>query len=164
MRLVCLLTVLAAACGTHQPGGMSGPSMNNRLEAEPPPPEIQSNDILAREMVARRVMVRHILIGWKDRADAYDGRQDPRGAARAREEADALAVDILGRVRAGEPIEALMAEYSEDPGSARTGEAYEVTPEAGLVFEFRRLSLRLNVGEAGLVLTTYGWHVIQRVE
>jgi hypothetical protein len=164
MRLATCLVLLLAACGTHQSGGMTGPTMDNSLESEPPPPELQSNDILARDAVAAKVKVKHILVGWKDLAETYDGRQDPRGAARSRAEADELARELLDRVRAGEEIDALMARYSEDPGSAATGTPYEVTADAGLVFEFKRLSLRLGVGEAGLVLTVYGWHIIKRTE
>ena len=40
---------------------------------------------------------------------------------------------------------------------------YTATPEAGLVEPFKALALRLNVGEAGLVMTQYGWHIIVRV-
>ena len=57
-----------------------------------------------------------------------------------------------------------MAEFSEDPGSAESGQSYEVTPSAGLVFEFKRLGLRLKLHESGMVLTDFGWHVMQRVE
>ena len=60
-------------------------------------------------------------------------------------------------------IEAIMAEISEDPGSAQSGDAYDVAPGARLVPEFIQLGLRLNVGEAGIVETVYGYHVIQRV-
>jgi hypothetical protein len=164
-RMLLPAALLVAACGAHQPGGMSGPSMNNRLDQEdPPPPEIQSNDILARDMVTKHALVRHILIGWKDLAEAYHGHQDPRGAARSKAEADKLAAELLQRVRAGEAIQVLMEQYSEDQGSAASGQPYDVEPDSQLVFEFRRLSLRLEVGEAGLVLTSYGWHIIQRME
>jgi parvulin-like peptidyl-prolyl isomerase len=70
----------------------------------------------------------------------------------------------LARVRAGESMDALMAEYSEDQGSAATAKSYTVTADAGLVFEFKRLGLRLDAGEAGLVKTEFGWHIIKRVE
>jgi len=144
-----------AACGPGSPGG---PSINNRLGDEPMPvgPEIQSNDILARDARANRTMVKHILISWQGRGQSK--------ATRSRDEADTLALEVLERVRAGGAIEPLMAEFSEDPGSATSGEAYEATPSAQLVFEFKRLALRLDVGEAGLVLSDFGWHVIQRID
>jgi hypothetical protein len=148
------------ACGPGSPGG---PTMSGRMNPEPVPeaPAIQSNDILSRDAVTNRAQVKHILIGWND---PDRDEQDPRAAGRSRAQADQLAEELLRRVRAGEPIEPLMAEHSEDPGSAATGEGYEATPDAGLVFPFKRMSLRLNVGEAGLVLSEFGWHIIKRVE
>jgi peptidyl-prolyl cis-trans isomerase D len=157
MRSAVLATLLIGCSGS--PGG---PNMNNKMNDDGQQvagPSIQSNDILAREAQANRTMVKHVLIGWKDLDDP-----DPRAAQRTRAEADALAVSILDRLRKGEPIEPLMAEYSEDPGSAESGQSYEVTPSAGLVFEFKRLGLRLELGEAGMVLTQFGWHVMKRVE
>jgi parvulin-like peptidyl-prolyl isomerase len=164
MRTLLLLAVIGMipACGPGIPGG---PSMNNKVGDEmEEDPAIQSNDILARDAVTQHAKVKHILIGWKDLADAYQGQMDKRAAGRSRADADKLAVELLGRVRKGEAIEPLMKEFSEDPGSADSGDAYDVDPDAQLVFEFKRLSLRLNVGEAGLVKTMFGWHIIKRVE
>lgn len=159
MRLAVLL--LLVACGPGNPGG---PSMNNRMNAEPDEsaPAIQSNDILARDAESNETKVKHILIGWKDLARERD--VDPRARTRTRAEADSLARSLLERIQKGEPIEPLMAEFSEDGGSAESGEAYEVTPGASLVFEFKRLGLRLKPGEAGLVLSKFGWHVMKRVK
>jgi peptidyl-prolyl cis-trans isomerase D len=162
--LVSLVSFVAlAACG---PGIQGGPTMNNRVgdDASDAPPAIQSNDVLARDAVTKTSKVKHILVGWKDLGAAYDGHMDARAQQRTRAEADALAEKLLGRVRAGEAIEPLMAEFSEDQGSNQSGDAYDVTPESQYVFEFKRLSLRLNVGEAGLVLTQFGWHIIKRLE
>ena len=58
---------------------------------------------------------------------------------------------------------ALMKEYSEDPGSKDNARVYDVTPDAPMVEPFKNLSLRLKVGEAGLVKSPFGWHVIKRV-
>jgi hypothetical protein len=158
-----LALILLAGCAST--AGMSGPSVSGRVQDHSEAaPEIQSNDILARDRVTDRAVVRHILIGWRDLADGYPTPMDPRGAARSREEADRLATELLAQVRAGEEMEPLMAEHSEDAGSARTGESYTATVDAGLVFEFKRLALRLNVGEAGMVQSIYGWHVMKRFE
>lgn len=125
-------------------------------------PSLQSSDILQREPVANRVKVRHILIGWSDLGQAYGGNIDPRAKDRSREEAETLTRSLFQRVQDGESFEDLMVEHSEDTGSARTGVPIEVTPDAGLVLDFKRLSLRLEVGEIGIVLSRYGWHIIKR--
>jgi len=161
--LVLVASVLVSACG---PGISGGPTMNNHVgtQEDESAPAIQSNDVMARDAVTRSAKVKHILISWKDLADSFDGRLDARAAKRTRAEGDALAAKLLERVRAGEDMDALMAEFSEDPGSKATGEAYTVTPDAQYVFEFKRMGLRLGVGEAGLVLSQFGWHVMKRVE
>ena len=119
----------------------------------------QSYDILCREPVANHVKVKHILIGWKDLATPE--RPQPN---RTYAEAQALARELLQKLRGGAAIEPLMAQYSEDQGSAANGMAFDVTPSAALVGEFKSLSLRLNVGEAGIVKSAFGLHVIQRVQ
>ena len=118
---------------------------------------------MAREPVANRVQVQHILIGWSELTDAYRGGIDPRARSRSRQQADELTLELYQRVQAGEPFETLMAEYSEDRASAVSGQSIEVTPDAGLVLDFRRLSLRLAVGEVGIVQSPYGWHIIKRI-
>ena len=165
MRRALVFAFLLVACG---PGIKGGPTMNNHVNdrntAYDDAPKIQSNDILARDQVTKQSRVQHILISGKDLAANFGGQQSERAAARTREEADALAVKVLERVRSGEAMEPLMKEFSDDQGSADSGEPYDVTPEAQLVFEFKRMGLRLQVGEAGLVLTQFGWHVIKRLE
>jgi peptidyl-prolyl cis-trans isomerase D len=152
------LLLLAAGCAsapTHVPDSMP---------AADPDEALQSNDILAREAVSNRTEVQHILISWKDLAANFQGHQTERAAARTHDEANALAQDLLKRVRAGEAMEPLMHDLSDDEGSSQNGKGYEVTPSAGLVFSFKRLGLRLQVGEVGLVKSQFGWHVMKRTK
>ena len=72
--------------------------------------------------------------------------------------------EARAKIQKGAKIEALMAELSEDPGSAKSGEGYDVTPDAGLVPPFKNLGLRLNPGEVGVVKSEFGIHIIQRVD
>jgi hypothetical protein len=150
------LLLATALCLCACPSKTSGPAA--------PVGPVESADILARNPVTDKADVKHVLISWNDLGVVYRGRQDPRGAARTKAQADAQAVEILKKVRAGGDIDALMKEYSEDPGSAATGRAYPVTPDAPLVAPFKNLSLRLNPGEAGIVQSNFGWHVIKRID
>ena len=128
------------------------------IRVPPPPPDpLESTDILARPPeTTGTVQVQHVLIGWKDAPAA-------RGATRSKAEADKLATEVLAKVRANGDMPKLMKEFSEDPGSKDTGKAYDVSPDAPMVEPFKNLSLRLKMGESGLVKSPFGWHVIKRV-
>jgi parvulin-like peptidyl-prolyl isomerase len=125
----------------------------------PPPDSLDSEDILKRAPVTQKAKVKHILLGW---TDAHT--DDPRGTKRSRADLEKLVKDTVAKLKKGDKIEPLMTELSEDPGSAKSGQSYDVTPDAGLVEPFKNLSLRLNVNEVGVVKTQFGIHIIQRVE
>jgi hypothetical protein len=161
MRRAMALLFVAAACGPGAPGGPMSGRVQQDVEAAP---DIQSNDVLNREPVTNRAQVKHVLLSWDDLAPLYKGGQDRRGKARTREQADQLATSLLEQIRAGADIDKLMREWSEDQGSAAGATSYEVKPDSQYVFEFRRLALRLNIGEVGLVKSVYGWHVMKRIE
>lgn len=156
----CLATV-SVGCGTAKPGGMSGPTINGKIN-KVQPSAVESSDILDREPVANRVKVKHILIGFRDLEESYGGRMDERAKNRSKREAEAAITDLMGQLKAGAVFEALMLEHSEDSASTQSGESMEVEPSSGLVLEFKRLALRLNVGEYGVVLTSFGFHIIKR--
>jgi parvulin-like peptidyl-prolyl isomerase len=127
--------------------------------APPPPDPLESADILARPAKDHEIEVQHVLVGWKDLVTS----EDERAKKRTKAEADKLAQEILAKARAGADMTKLMKEFSEDPGSKDTGRAYEVSKNAQLVDPFKKLSLRLELGEAGLVKTEFGWHIIKRI-
>lgn len=159
LRNLVLATLLLAPACAHEASSTF---------AEPPCPYASANDgtqsydLLCRDPVARQVKVKHILIGWKDLAKPGQP-MDPRAEQRTYPEAQALARELLKQLRGGAPIEPLMDKYSEDPGSAHNGMAYDASPDAQLVSPFKALAVRLHVGEAGIVQSNYGLHVIQRV-
>ena|SRR5438067_451590 len=155
-----LLVVALVSCG---PGSKGGPAMNNTMTQPDPTPQasdVISTDILAREPVANTAQVKHVLIGWNDGGEA----RDPRAQKRTKKDAEDLVRKLLEQARAGGDFDAMMKQYSEDPGSASNGRAYAVSPDAQLVIEFKQLGLRLKMGEVGVVQTEYGFHVIKRVE
>lgn len=160
---VLVLGLLAAACG---PGAPGGPSMNNKMNVDLPPPmsPVVSAKILEREPVANRAEVKHILIGWSDLADSYGGRLDARAAKRDKAAAEAEVKSLLGQLHAGADFDTLMKSHSEDLGSASTARPFTVTPDAQLVIEFRQLSLRLEVEEMGVCQSDFGFHIIKRTK
>jgi parvulin-like peptidyl-prolyl isomerase len=133
-----------------------------RVTTPPPPPpdKLESLAILKRQPATKDAKVKHILVGW---AEVNAG--DPRGKKRTRAELEKLIPEILDRARKGEPFESLMIAFSEDdPNAVKSGDAYPVSPDAQLVQPFIDLSLRLKVGELGVVRSEFGMHIIKRVE
>jgi parvulin-like peptidyl-prolyl isomerase len=125
----------------------------------PPPDPLESKDILARAPVATKVKVKHVLLGWTD-AHA----KDPRGEKRTRADLEKLVHTTVDRLNKGAKIEDVMKDLSEDTGSAKTGEGYDVTADSNFVPSFKSLSLRLKLNEVGVVKSDYGIHIIKRVE
>jgi PPIC-type PPIASE domain len=158
-----LVTMLIVACGPGSPGG---PNMNNKFSGDLPPPvsPVVSKDILEREPLANTAQVKHILVSWKDLGEAFQGRQDPRGAKRTKAEAEAQIKALVAQLSGGADFDAVMKASSEDSGSASSARPFKVTPDAQLVIEFRQLSLRLKVGEIGVCQSDFGFHIIKRVE
>lgn len=141
--------------------------MGNRIGGGDPVAQgssVASADILSREPIANTASVRHILISWKDLEDAFQGHQDPRAQKRNKAQAETEVKSLMGQLKAGADFETLMKANSEDLGSAKSNTPFTVTPDAQLVIEFRQLSLRLNVGEVGVVQSDFGFHIIKRYE
>jgi hypothetical protein len=128
---------------------------------------LDSAAVLDRVEVAQSVEVKHVLIGWKWLDVTYRKAGmalDERAQSRTEAVAEEVTRQVFERLLAGEKIEALMREVSEDPGSAQSGIAYPVTANARLVADFIDLALRLKPGEAGIVKSQWGFHVMQRVK
>jgi foldase protein PrsA len=159
IRIACVVvTLLAVACGS---GARGGP-MTNKLNGPEPVAQqsaVISVDILAREPISNNAKVKHILIGWKDLA-----AHDPRAEKRTKAEAEAIVRTVVDKLKGGADFDAVMKEFSEDPGSAASGRPYEVSPDAQLVIEFKQLGLRLRVGEFGVVESDFGFHIMKRFE
>ena len=89
--LLALIAIAALGAGTASSGGCSGskggPTINSKVnsgELAPVVSPVVSADILAREPVANTATVKHILISWRDLADSFGGRVDPRIAGLTR--------------------------------------------------------------------------------
>jgi hypothetical protein len=163
-RTALALVSLVALAGC--PGNKGGPAPMNKItsgDLAPPVSPVVSSDILAREPLANTATVKHILISWKDLADAFQGHLDPRAEKRTKTDAEAEVRSLLKQLQAGTDFDTLMKASSEDTGSAASGTPFTVTPDAKLVIEFRQLSLRLGVGEIGVCQSDFGFHIIKRL-
>ena len=84
------------------------------------------------------------------------------------EEAKKKAEDILKRALAGEDFAALARENSEDPGSKDNGGEYDFIPRGSFVPEYEDVVFNKGLQNGQiypeLVETTFGWHIIKRIE
>jgi hypothetical protein len=164
IRFALLLALVA--CG---PGAKGGPSMNNKIngggEIEKPVSPVVSSSVLARDPVANKVEVKHILIGWK--SVGRDGKPaDQRATTREKADAETLVKTIVGQLNAkAADFETMMRTHSEDPGSAKTAGPYVIAhDDMNFDSDFRMLSIRLNVDEIGVVESQFGFHIIKRIQ
>ena len=115
-----------------------------------------SDDAVRQNFEENYLRAKHILLATMDTAtqESYD---DAKIA-----EQKALADELLARAQGGEDFDAMVAEYSEDPGSATNPDGYYFT--AGqMVPEFEDTTRSLGMDEIGICESTYGYHIIKRL-
>ena len=125
MNRIALAWVSLVALGGC-PGNKGGPApmTTNKMNSgdlAAPVSSVVSADVLAREPVANTATVKHILISWKDLADAFQGHLDPRAEKRSKADAEALVRSLVKQLQGGADFDTLMKASSEDTGSAASG-------------------------------------------
>ena len=105
---------------------------------------------------AEKVTVKHILIAF-DEEGLGDVTDEKKTAAKAEAE------EVLKKLNEGGDFDKLMEEYNDDPGA--TPEGYTFADDGTMVKQFTDASFALEIGEtSGLVETSYGYHIIQRMD
>ncbi len=103
-----------------------------------------------------KVTVKHILIGFET---GEDGSVSDEAKAHAKK----IAEEVLAKIKAGEDFDTLMEKHNTDPGATEKG--YTFAKDGSMVKEFEDASFALKIGETSeLVETTYGYHIIKRIE
>ena len=101
-----------------------------------------------------KTTVSHILIG-------YMGSLPGENVTLTKDEAKKKAIEIAHQARKkGADFAALMKANSKDPGPG----TYPVDKDAQLVPPFKQLGLSLGKGQVDIVETSFGFHVMKRVE
>ncbi len=116
-----------------------------------------SNDELKKAAGdSEKVTVKHILIAF-DEEGLGDVTDEKKAAAKKEAE------EVLKKLNEGGDFDKLMEEYNDDPGA--TPEGYTFADDGTMVQQFTDASFALEIGEtSGLVETSYGYHIIQRME
>ncbi len=97
---------------------------------------------------------KHILVNKPE-----EGAEVKEGEKQGKELAD----ELLERAKNGEDFDALVKEYSQDPGSESNPDGYVFT-DGEMVAPFENKVKELKPGEFGMCESDYGYHVILRVE
>ncbi len=115
------------------------------------------NDMLNSE--TPYVRAKHILVCFPEEGEGENGEITDA----QKEETLKKANDVLALVESGEDFDALIAQYGEDPGMSTYPGGYYFTTGM-MVAPFEETAFALEEGQtSGLVETTYGYHIIQRL-
>ena len=159
--LLCAL--LPSACvvstfeGPGEPPRVATPAAPASRSAKPGDAAPESAAELASEPT--EISARHVLV-------AYQGalRASP-SVTRSKAEAQARAADALKRAKGGEDFEAIVKEFSDEPGAAERGGSLGRFGRGMMVPAFEKAAFKLAPGEVSdIVETQFGFHVIQRTE
>ena len=84
---------------------------------------------------------------------------------RTRDQAMAVAQDVLRRAKAGEDFARLAVDFSDEPNAGSRGGSLGRFGRGAMVKEFEEAAFALKPGEfSGVVESPFGFHIIQRTE
>jgi len=166
VRLTILgLSVFAALPLTACTTLATSPSWVGGALAEEAPTRIAAQE--AKEEQERRLIAsqptqvgaKHILIMH------VGSTAKPEGVTRTREQALQRAHEALLKIRGGASFEAMVKEYTDEPGGVERGGDLGVFERGTMVKPFADAAFALKVGEVSEVVETkYGFHIIKRVQ
>lgn len=161
------ITFFAVACGSA-PEAKEPKSETQATGTTPLPPETTSAEPTkeapketAKEESdpPKRIGARHVLIQWMGADKA------PTSVVRSKEQARAIAEEVLRRAKAGEDFARLAVDYSDEPGAGNRGGSLGRFGKGQMVGQFEEVAFKLKIGQVSeIVETGFGYHVIQRTE
>lgn len=106
-----------------------------------------------------KISARHVLVQW------MGCQQAPASIVRTRNQAHAVAEEVLKRARSGEEFSRLVVEFSDEPNAGARGGSLGRFGHGAMVRQFEEAAFALEPGAiSGIVESPFGFHVIQRTE
>ncbi len=168
LGLVLVAGASTAACAGSEgapvkaPGDAPASSATTTSSAAPAPSSASSAPPAVSANPAKppsKISARHVLIQW------MGAERAPASIVRTREQARAVAEDVLRRARAGEDFTRLAVEFSDEPGAANRGGSLGRFGKGQMVRSFEDAAFKLAPGEiSDIVESSFGYHVILRVD
>jgi len=163
MKLEMLLAVLAlSACEEKQPSRTTAPSAS--ASAIPLVPSAASASSTPDASVSgtpksspEAIAAQHVLVAYKGAKGA------PKTVTRSKAEARKRAEEVVAKAKSGADFSALVAEYSDDPGSKERAGSLGKFKREKMTKPFSDAAFALEVDQmSDVVETDFGFHVIKR--
>ncbi len=170
LGLAVVAAVAAAACGGSEgapvkaPSEAPSPSSSATTTSSAPalastPASTPASAAPSPAKPPTKISARHVLIQW------MGAERAPASIVRTREQARAVAEDVLRRARGGEDFTRLAVEFSDEPGAANRGGSLGRFGTGQMVRSFEDAAFKLAPGEiSDIVESSFGYHVILRVD
>lgn len=158
------ITVLQNAMGAPDGMARAGRLHEERLMRERRVERLREETILQAAGVSEADLERRYLAqpAWELEVRHLVILAEPWEASPIRAQAREKASQALAEIRRGDPFEAVVARWSEEPGAATRGGLLRPGREGTWVRPFWEAAIRLEVGEvSGVVETPFGFHVLR---
>ena len=145
----------ARPSGPVAPATTGQPASADRLSPDASAPAGRGASAKAPE----KITARHVLIQWMGCDHA------PASVVRTRDQAHAVAEEVLRKAKAGADFARLALDYSDEPNASARGGSLGRFGHGQMVKAFEEAAFALAPGEiSGIVESPFGYHVIQRTE